>query len=71
VHTLIWLENLKRGDHSEDLDVDGNVILKWILGVVWEGVDWMHVAEDMDQWRVVVNTVMKLGDSIKYGEFLD
>jgi hypothetical protein len=65
------LENLKRGDHSEDLDVDGNVILKWILGVVWEGVDWMHVAEDMDQWRVVVNTVMKLGDSIKYGEFLD
>jgi hypothetical protein len=28
--------------------------------IVWEGVDWMHLAEDRDQWRVVVNTVMNL-----------
>jgi hypothetical protein len=26
----------------------------------WEGVDWMHVAQDRDQWGAVVNTVMKL-----------
>jgi len=26
----------------------------------WEGVDWMHLAQDRDQWRAVVNTVMKL-----------
>jgi hypothetical protein len=26
----------------------------------WEGVDWMLLAEDRDQWRTVVNTVMKL-----------
>jgi hypothetical protein len=25
--------------------------------IAWEGVDWMHVAEDSDQWRAVVNTV--------------
>jgi hypothetical protein len=24
----------------------------------WEGVDWMHLAHDRDQWRAVVNTVM-------------
>jgi hypothetical protein len=24
----------------------------------WEGVDWIHLAQDMDQWRAVVNTVM-------------
>jgi hypothetical protein len=26
----------------------------------WEVVDWIHLAEDRDQWRVVVNTVMNL-----------
>jgi hypothetical protein len=25
----------------------------------WEGVDWIHLARDRDQWRVIVNTVMK------------
>jgi hypothetical protein len=24
----------------------------------WEGVDWIHLAQDRDQWRAVVNTVM-------------
>jgi hypothetical protein len=26
----------------------------------WEGVDWIHLAEDRDKWRAVVNTVMNL-----------
>jgi hypothetical protein len=26
----------------------------------WDGMDWIHVAEDMDQWRALVNTVMNL-----------
>jgi hypothetical protein len=27
----------------------------------WEGVDWwVHLAQDRDQWGVVVNTVMNL-----------
>jgi hypothetical protein len=30
------LENLKGRDHSEDLGVDGKIILEWILGVY----DW-------------------------------
>jgi hypothetical protein len=28
----ILVENLKERDHSEDLGVDGNIILEWILG---------------------------------------
>jgi len=24
----------------------------------WEGVDWIHLAQDMDQWRAVVSTIM-------------
>jgi hypothetical protein len=26
----------------------------------WEGVEWMHLAQDRDQWRATVNTVMNL-----------
>jgi hypothetical protein len=25
-----------------------------------EGVDWIHLAQDRDQWRAVVNTVMNI-----------
>jgi hypothetical protein len=28
--------------------------------VGWEGVGWMHLARDRDQWRAPVNTVMNL-----------
>jgi hypothetical protein len=26
----------------------------------WDGVDWIELAEDRDQWRAVANTVMNL-----------
>jgi len=28
--------------------------------VGWEIVDWIHVAQDRDQWRAHVNTVMNV-----------
>jgi hypothetical protein len=28
--STFWLESLKRSDHSEDVSVDGRIILKWI-----------------------------------------
>jgi hypothetical protein len=36
----------------------------------WEGVGWMHLAQDRDQWRAVVNTVMNLWFPQKEGNFL-
>jgi hypothetical protein len=24
----------------------------------WEGVDWIHLAQERDRWRSLVNTVM-------------
>jgi hypothetical protein len=26
----------------------------------WEGVDWIHVAQDREQWWALVNTVVNL-----------
>jgi hypothetical protein len=26
----------------------------------WVGMDWIDLAQDRDQWRALVNTVMKL-----------
>jgi hypothetical protein len=36
--------------------------IKMDLGEVgWDGMDWIELAQDRDQWRALVNTVMKLG----------
>jgi hypothetical protein len=26
--------------------------------IVWEDVNWIHLAQDRDQWQILVNTVM-------------
>jgi hypothetical protein len=28
--------------------------------ISWDGMDWIDVAQDRDQWRALVNTVMNL-----------
>jgi hypothetical protein len=58
MHTIFWLENLKGRDHLEDLYVDNIRINLRETG--WEGVDWMHLAQDRDQWWALVNAVMNL-----------
>jgi hypothetical protein len=38
--------------------------------VGWEDVDWMHLAQDADQWQALVITVMNLQVPQKAGNFL-
>jgi hypothetical protein len=57
--TEFWPENMKERDHSGDLGVDGRIILG-LRKIGWEDMDWIHVAQDTDQWRAFVNRVMNL-----------
>jgi hypothetical protein len=38
----------------------GDNVRMYLREIRWEVVDWMHLTQDRDQWRAVVNTIMKL-----------
>jgi hypothetical protein len=38
--------------------------------VEWGGLYWIDLAEDMDQWRALVNTAMNLQVPYHFGKFL-
>jgi hypothetical protein len=38
---------------------DGNMKMN-AEEIVWEGVDWIHLAAEADQWRALVNTELNL-----------
>jgi hypothetical protein len=35
----------------------------------WESVDWIHLAQDRDQWRALSNTVMNLRVALRMVNF--
>jgi hypothetical protein len=38
--------------------------------VGWGGMDWIDLAQDGDQWRALVNTVMNLRVAYNFRKFL-
>jgi len=58
VYSEFWWGNLREGDHLEDPDVDGRIILRWIFRM-W-GMGWIDVDRDRDRWRALVSAVMNL-----------
>jgi hypothetical protein len=49
--TKFWSENVKGGDHWEDLDVDGSIILRVVLRK-WDRIggcgrdNWINLTQD-------------------------
>jgi hypothetical protein len=61
MHIGYWWESQKVRDHWEDLDLGGWTIIKMNLRETgWDGMDWIVLAQDRDQWRALVNTVINL-----------
>jgi hypothetical protein len=62
MHIGYWWESQKERDHQEDQDVGGWVdnIKMDLREIGWGGMDWIDLAQDRDQWRALVNTVMNL-----------
>jgi hypothetical protein len=48
-----------------------SIILKWIREIGRSGMDWIELAQDADQRRAVVNTVMSLRVAYNFGKFLN
>jgi hypothetical protein len=57
----VLVESPKEKDHLKDQGVDGRMELECILGgLAWGDVEWLHLAQNRDRWRAVVNAVMNL-----------
>jgi len=48
------------GGHLGDLGIEGRIILRWIVGKLCGGMDWIELAQDRDRWQALVNAVMNL-----------
>jgi hypothetical protein len=42
-----------------------------VRAIGWDGMDWINLAKDKDQWRAFVYIVMKFSVSIKCWEILE
>jgi hypothetical protein len=58
MHTGLWWKILQERDFLDVTDVNGRVISQQILkDEESEGVDWIHLDQDTNQWQVVVTTL--------------
>jgi hypothetical protein len=55
----IWMENLKGRDHLKTYGKIINIRMD-LREIELEDVDWIHVAQERDQWRTLVKVAMNL-----------
>jgi hypothetical protein len=55
----VWCENQKKPLGRPRCRWEDNIRIV-LKKIGWGGMDWIHLAQDEDQWRAPVNTVMNL-----------
>jgi hypothetical protein len=60
VSVEFWWGGRKEGDHLEDLDVGGRLMLKLILKMWDDSMDWIDLTQVRERWKAFVNAVMNL-----------
>lgn len=53
-------ESLKARAHLRDTDVDRRIIENDLKEIRFDDVEWINLDHDGDQWRAVVNTLIKI-----------
>jgi hypothetical protein len=69
-HIGFWSEMQKRPLGGPRCRWKDNIKMD-LREILWGGMDWIYLAEDRDQWRALVNTVMNLRVPLNVGEFLN
>jgi hypothetical protein len=60
MHIGYWWESQKERDHWKDQDVCVDNIKMDLREIGCDGTDWIHVDQNRNPRRALVNTVMKL-----------
>lgn len=52
----------------ENLNVDERAVLTELKEMSLDGVEWIHLATLLDQWRVIMNRVIKRGGNMSFAK---
>jgi hypothetical protein len=66
---LVGIREGKRSLRRSRRRWEYNIIMD-VRETEWEVVDWIHLAQNMDQWRDIVNTIMNVTVPQKTRNFL-
>ena len=53
MQTGFWWGNLKERDLLQNVEIDDRAMIKRSYAMGWEGMDWIHVLQDMEKRQLL------------------